>query len=335
MQAECRRDEIGGSEPDGGEAFHEVRQAAAAHRARVRRADRRRNPRPRPLDADGPEEAARRRAARSRRAVRPDRPAGGGCRLRQRPISARQRRLAARPRPPRRRRAAGRHPLRHAPRQPARPDEHPLRRRGRPDAGRTSPARTARRPRSTAIIPSRITTRPRCICGSSRRRFWRWSTAPSSPAACSSCRPTTRATGGTSARSSPVFFEFHERIGRWPDAPKGRTRREIIALRRGLPVFRGSGTARRDLSAAEALRLAEALPPPVFDADRRLRELDAMEEVGVAGVSRLVRRQVGETVRPADLRRPLAVVTMMACPIGFSRCRYTTARWTPPRPNCG
>ncbi len=76
---------------------------------------------------------------------------------------------------------------------------------------------------------------------------------------------------------APVFFVFHERIGRWPDAPKGRTRREIIALRRGLPVFRGSGTARRDLSTADALRLAEALPPPVFDADRRLRELDALE----------------------------------------------------------
>ncbi len=75
----------------------------------------------------------------------------------------------------------------------------------------------------------------------------------------------------------PAFFDFHERIGRWPDAPKGRTRREIIALRRGLPVFRGSGTARRDLDAADALRLAEALPPPVFDADRRLRALDAME----------------------------------------------------------
>jgi tRNA (guanine-N7-)-methyltransferase len=75
----------------------------------------------------------------------------------------------------------------------------------------------------------------------------------------------------------PVFFEFHERIGRWPDAPKGRTRREIIALRRGLPIFRGSGMARRGLSTEDALRLAESLPPPVFDADRRLRELDAIE----------------------------------------------------------
>jgi tRNA (guanine-N7-)-methyltransferase len=78
----------------------------------------------------------------------------------------------------------------------------------------------------------------------------------------------------------PFFFAFHERIGRWPDAPKGRTRREIIALRRGLPVFHGSGTARTDLGAEEALRLAEELPPPVFDADRRLRELDDAERGG-------------------------------------------------------
>jgi tRNA (guanine-N7-)-methyltransferase len=82
-------------------------------------------------------------------------------------------------------------------------------------------------------------------------------------------------------RLLPVFFEFHERIGRWPDAPKGRTRREIIALRRGLPVFRGSGPARRDLSTEEALRLGEALPPPVFDADRNLRALDEEEWRGM------------------------------------------------------
>ena len=75
----------------------------------------------------------------------------------------------------------------------------------------------------------------------------------------------------------PVFFEFEERDRPWPDAPKGRTRREIIALRRGLPVFRGLGRARIGLSEEEALRLAEALPLPVFDADRRLRELDEEE----------------------------------------------------------
>jgi tRNA (guanine-N7-)-methyltransferase len=75
----------------------------------------------------------------------------------------------------------------------------------------------------------------------------------------------------------PVFFEFHEQASPWPDSPKGRTRREIIALRRGLPVFRGWGTTRAGLGAEEAVRLAEALPPPVFDADRRLQELDRLE----------------------------------------------------------
>ena len=77
-----------------------------------------------------------------------------------------------------------------------------------------------------------------------------------------------------------VFFDFEERAATWPDAPKGRTRREIIALKRGLPVFRGVGTARMGLSEAEALRLAESLPAPVFDADRRLRALDEEEHEG-------------------------------------------------------
>ena len=76
----------------------------------------------------------------------------------------------------------------------------------------------------------------------------------------------------------PMFFEFEERDRPWPDGPKGRTRREIIAIRRGLPVFRGTGRARANLTAADALLLAEQLPPPVFDADRRLQELDALEK---------------------------------------------------------
>jgi tRNA (guanine-N7-)-methyltransferase len=75
----------------------------------------------------------------------------------------------------------------------------------------------------------------------------------------------------------PVFFDFREQLRPWPDAPKGRTRREIIALRRGQPVFRGFGKARPNLSPTEALRLAEALPAPLFDADARLRELDQLE----------------------------------------------------------
>jgi len=60
----------------------------------------------------------------------------------------------------------------------------------------------------------------------------------------------------------PVFFDFHEQQGTWPDAPKGRTRREIIALRRGLPVFRGRGQARTDLSplATENTENTEKIP---------------------------------------------------------------------------
>jgi tRNA (guanine-N7-)-methyltransferase len=77
--------------------------------------------------------------------------------------------------------------------------------------------------------------------------------------------------------AAPVFFDFQEHPGRWPNAPRGRTRREIVALRQGLPVFRGWGRAKLNLSAEEALKLAESLPPPTFDADRRLRQLDLIE----------------------------------------------------------
>jgi tRNA (guanine-N7-)-methyltransferase len=76
---------------------------------------------------------------------------------------------------------------------------------------------------------------------------------------------------------APAFFNFEESKSRWPDAPRGRTRREIVALRKGLPVFRGVGRARIGISEREALLLAESLPPPIFDADRRLRELDRFE----------------------------------------------------------
>lgn len=74
----------------------------------------------------------------------------------------------------------------------------------------------------------------------------------------------------------PAFFEFEQREECWPDAPKGRTRREIIALRRGLSVFRGTGF-RRDVSAEAVQSLVGSLPLPLFDADRSLCDLDALE----------------------------------------------------------
>jgi tRNA (guanine-N7-)-methyltransferase len=75
----------------------------------------------------------------------------------------------------------------------------------------------------------------------------------------------------------PLFFEFQEHSQPWPDAPRGRTRREIIARSKRLPIFRGVGAARTGLSETEAMKLAESLPPPIFDADRRLRQLDEIK----------------------------------------------------------
>jgi tRNA (guanine-N7-)-methyltransferase len=81
----------------------------------------------------------------------------------------------------------------------------------------------------------------------------------------------------------PAFFEFTRQAGPWPDAPKGRTRREIIALRRGLPVFRGFGRKKASLSSDDALVLAATLPLPNFDAGPPDREGDALEQESGAG----------------------------------------------------
>ena len=66
----------------------------------------------------------------------------------------------------------------------------------------------------------------------------------------------------------PALFELQEQRERWPDAPKGRTRREIVAMRSGLPVFRALCHARTDLSLEQALARVSPLPLPTFDATR-------------------------------------------------------------------
>ena len=78
-------------------------------------------------------------------------------------------------------------------------------------------------------------------------------------------------------RLLPVFFNFAEQLEPWPDAPEGRSRREILARSRGLKIFRGSGTRRDDLSPAEAIALAESLPPPSFRSRGPWCDLDAWE----------------------------------------------------------
>jgi tRNA (guanine-N7-)-methyltransferase len=82
------------------------------------------------------------------------------------------------------------------------------------------------------------------------------------------------------ARVIPVFFEFHAQSGPWPDAPEGRSRREILARSRGLAIFRGLGRRRDDVSRDEALSLASTLPSPTFRSRGPWCELDALEEGG-------------------------------------------------------
>lgn len=75
----------------------------------------------------------------------------------------------------------------------------------------------------------------------------------------------------------PAFFVVEEHPARWPDAPRGRTRREIIALRENLPVFRAICTRRDELQETDLHRLTAELPQPTFDADRRLQKFDRLE----------------------------------------------------------
>jgi len=69
----------------------------------------------------------------------------------------------------------------------------------------------------------------------------------------------------------PAFFAWEDHPAPWPDAPRGRTRREIIARREGLAVFRGLGTARSDLTDAQVQAQAAALPLPRFHSEREPR----------------------------------------------------------------
>jgi tRNA (guanine-N7-)-methyltransferase len=84
-------------------------------------------------------------------------------------------------------------------------------------------------------------------------------------------------------RVLPAFFEFHERPEPWPDAPEGRTRREILARQRGLKIFRGTGVRRGDLSQPILESLVASLAMPSFRSRGPWCELDRWEEQSPAG----------------------------------------------------
>jgi tRNA (guanine-N7-)-methyltransferase len=75
----------------------------------------------------------------------------------------------------------------------------------------------------------------------------------------------------------PFFFTFEPHDGPWPDAPEGRTRREILARSRGLRVYRGLGRRRDDITRQQAQALAEALPAPRFQSRGPWCALDECE----------------------------------------------------------
>jgi tRNA (guanine-N7-)-methyltransferase len=77
----------------------------------------------------------------------------------------------------------------------------------------------------------------------------------------------------------PALFTVQEYPNGWPDAPRGRTRREIIALRAKLPIYRASCLRRDELNEGDVQRLVAELPPPKFDADHRLQKYDRIEGV--------------------------------------------------------
>lgn len=77
-------------------------------------------------------------------------------------------------------------------------------------------------------------------------------------------------------RVLPVFFELTEHPQPWPDAPEGRSRREILARSRGLKIFRGVATRRDDLDPAQAVARAETLPRPTFRSRGPWCDLDAL-----------------------------------------------------------
>lgn len=88
------------------------------------------------------------------------------------------------------------------------------------------------------------------------------------------------------ASVAPQFFDVQEHPAPWPDAPSGRTRREILALQKGLPIFRGLCKPRADLTEDALQTLVKTLPRPNFNADRRLMVLDRLESEGEGPASR-------------------------------------------------
>ena len=69
--------------------------------------------------------------------------------------------------------------------------------------------------------------------------------------------------------AASAIFQFHEQADPWSEDPQGRTRREIIATQQGLPIFRGWGEKRPDLTNEQLAELVAKLPRPKFKSPGR------------------------------------------------------------------
>jgi tRNA (guanine-N7-)-methyltransferase len=71
----------------------------------------------------------------------------------------------------------------------------------------------------------------------------------------------------------PEFFVVSELDGPWPDAPEGRSRREIVARQSGLKIFRAICLRRDDLTQEQIAALISTLPHPTFHSRRPPRSI--------------------------------------------------------------
>lgn len=69
--------------------------------------------------------------------------------------------------------------------------------------------------------------------------------------------------------ASAALFDVTMRLDAWPDAPQGRTRREIYALQHGLYVHRAICRPKPGLTRQECEEIATSLPLPRFETQRR------------------------------------------------------------------
>jgi len=84
-------------------------------------------------------------------------------------------------------------------------------------------------------------------------------------------------------RIAPVFFAFEDHPDPWPDAPDGRSRREILSRSRNVKIFRGLGRRLEAVSRPAALKLADTLPAPTFRTRGPWCDLDDLEVGGGRG----------------------------------------------------